>query len=110
MTFEMVRRRFPWAIHALVLVLIIIFATLPLIGVFVAEWLAGAAGHDCRLDEAGIYPCEYFGINVGGLLGALFAMGWLALVTLPLGAVALVAWIVIMFVHRHSWHNKKHDH
>ncbi|MPY67166.1 hypothetical protein F8S09_10745 [Deinococcus sp. SDU3-2] len=68
----------------------------PLLGVMIASAVAGAFG--CRLDEAGSYPCVVAGVDVGGLLSTLFVMGWLMLLTIPLGAVlgaaGLVAWLV----------------
>jgi len=67
----------------------------PLLGVLVASAVAGAFG--CRLDEAGSYPCMVAGVDVGGLLSTLFVLGWLMLLTLPLGAVlgvaGLAAWL-----------------
>lgn len=57
----------------------------PLLGVLIASAVANANG--CRLDEAGTYPCVVAGQDVGGLLGSLFVLGWLMLLTIPVGAV-----------------------
>lgn len=69
----------------------------PLLGVLIASWVAGANG--CRLDEAGSYPCVVAGVDVGGLLSTLFALGWLMLVTLPVGALLAVVGVVFWLIH-----------
>ncbi len=60
----------------------------------------------CRLDEAGTYPCVVAGVDVGGLLSFLFVLGWLMLVTIPVGVLAgsggLVAWVVWLVSRRRT--------
>ncbi|BDP43147.1 hypothetical protein DAETH_31160 [Deinococcus aetherius] len=74
----------------------------PLLGVLLSSWVAGANG--CRLDEAGTYPCVVAGVDVGGLLSTLFVLGWLMLVTIPVGVLVglggLVAWAVLLVSRR----------
>jgi hypothetical protein len=74
------------------LLLILVLALLPVASVLLSSVVADAAG--CRLDEGGFHPCVILGADWGGVLGTMFVLGWLALVTLPLGAVALAAWAV----------------
>ncbi|HEV7253941.1 MAG TPA: hypothetical protein VGN97_12715 [Mesorhizobium sp.] len=74
------------------LALILLFAILPILSVLASIAIADAAG--CRLDEGGIYPCPIFGSDWGATLGTMFVLGWLAFLTLPIGALALAAWLV----------------
>lgn len=84
---------------AWILVGIVLFALLPIFSVLAASGIASLA--DCQLNEAGTHPCVILGIDVGGLLAFMFVAGWLALATVPIGAVALVIWIafaIVLFV------------
>lgn len=83
------RRR--WVLLAAVLWVLFTFG--PLLGVLVASAVANA--HGCRLDESGAHPCVVAGRDVGGLLAGLFVLGWLMLVTLPVGALIGVAGVVV---------------
>jgi len=48
-----------------------------------------------QLDEGSPNSCPLIGIELGEILYSMVALGWLALVTLPLGAVALWVWQMI---------------
>jgi hypothetical protein len=76
----------------LVLLLILLIAALPIISVFMSEAIANALG--CKLNEANVYPCVVMGMDIGHVLAIMFVMGWLGLATLPLGALALVGWLI----------------
>src|SRR5581483_262815 len=75
------------------LVLIVAFALMPLISAlsagFVAQWLG------CRLDESGAHTCMLWGSDIGDTLLVFFVMGWLSLLTLPLGGLAFLVWLAV---------------
>jgi hypothetical protein len=48
------------------------------------------------LDESGVHPCPCLGVDVGEPLTVLFVMGWLALITLPTGLLAMFAFLIVM--------------
>ncbi|GMA15739.1 hypothetical protein E5F05_06160 [Deinococcus metallilatus] len=75
-------RRF-WPLLAVLLWALFTFG--PLLSVLVASAVATANG--CALDEGSIHPCVIAGWNAGGLLYTLGVLGWLMLLTLPVGAV-----------------------
>jgi hypothetical protein len=78
-------RRFPWTAYWLALAAIVILACLPLISVLVASTIAEAQGQ---------------------LLAAAVVLGWFMLVTLPLGLVVGLAWVVALVVHRLLWRRR----
>jgi hypothetical protein len=47
----------------------------------------------CTVNEADVHPCHLLGISIGPILYALSVMGWLMIVSLPLGAVVLLTWL-----------------
>jgi hypothetical protein len=98
------RKRFPWIIYLLVLVLILAFTLAPIGSVVACSWIANAYG--CKVDEGSAHPCMINGVDRGELLYALGVMGWLMLVTLPAGACAVLGWIVILVIHRSRWRNR----
>lgn len=90
-------RAFPWKAYLWSLAGLLLFASAPLLGGFLASVIASA--HDCRLNEATVHSCVVLGIDLGGMLYVLFVMTWFGLVTLPLGAMALTGWIVVLVLH-----------
>jgi hypothetical protein len=46
------------------------------------------------------------GNDYGQLLYTLGVMGWLMLVTLPVGALAFVLWLIILLPHRANWRKR----
>ena len=91
-------RRFPWLIYGLALLLILVLAVLPLISALGAGAVASANG--CALDEGSIHPCLIGGVDRGELLYELGVLGWLMLATIPLGAIAVVLWVIVLMIHR----------
>lgn len=81
---------------AWMLLAIVLFALLPIISVMASSGIAALG--NCHLNEARAHPCEIVGIDVGGLLAFMFVAGWLALMTVPIGAVALLVWLMIALV------------
>ncbi len=98
-----VASRFPWKVYFLALVLIVLFAAAPLIGVVIASWLAEANG--CMLNEGSVNPCFIFGMDWGGALYTLFVLGWFMLATLPLGGGALIVFVIVFIIHYLAWRN-----
>ena len=66
-----------WTIFPVVCVLIV-FAVAPMFG--------------CEVNEGSPTPCLVFGVDIGKILYTLGVMGWLGVVTLPTGGLALVAY------------------
>ena len=97
--------RFPWVLYAIALVLILVFALWPVASVALSGWLAQA--HGCALNEGDIHPCMIGGSDWGGTLYAMFVMGWFMLATLPLGALALAAWLLVLVVHYLVWRRQR---
>ena len=90
----------------LALGLIVLLAAAPVISVFLAAGISDALG--CTLNEGGSSPCSLMGIDLGNTLSAMFIFGWLAIDTLPLGAVAFLIWLVaavITFII--SWYRRR---
>jgi hypothetical protein len=77
---------FRWIVGSLLLA-----CSLPLCSLLLAGAVASLLG--CTLNEANDHPCFILGVPIGPALYALATMGWLMIVTLPLGAVALITWI-----------------
>jgi hypothetical protein len=90
-------RRFPWMVYGLVLLGILVLAVLPLVSALGAGAIASANG--CALDEGGIHPCLIGGVDRGELLYEFGVLGWLMLATIPLGAIAVVVWVIVLAVH-----------
>jgi hypothetical protein len=83
-------------------VLIVLLSAAPLIVAIGAGTYAEARG--CVLHEGFVNPCIVDGVDVGQTLYELGVLGWLGIVTIPFGALALIAliiaWIVIAAVGR----------
>lgn len=85
-----------WLVMWILLAAILLFATAPVISVAIAGMIAEANG--CRLHEGFANPCVIGGVDWGGTLYALGVMGWFMLATIPIGAIALAAWVVAAVV------------
>jgi hypothetical protein len=73
--------------------IIVLIATAPMISVLISGVVAGVLG--CPLDEGSPHPCPFMGVDLSEILYSMVVFGWLGLVTLPLGAVALWVWQMI---------------
>src|SRR5207248_7928868 len=98
------RKRFPWIVYWIVLGLIALFAFAPIGPVMACAWIANA--HGCRVDEGSVHPCIINGHDYGELLYSLGVLGWLMLVTIPLGLFAFAGWLVFLILHRSSWRRR----
>ncbi|MDX2257293.1 MAG: hypothetical protein NW205_00095 [Hyphomicrobiaceae bacterium] len=74
----------------------VLLALAPLICVVIAGTIADA--HGCRLHEGFVNPCMISGEDWGKALYTMAVMGWFAIATLPLGAMAIVVWLVVEIV------------
>lgn len=92
---------FPWKLYLGVFLSIALVALLPVLSVAIAGGIASLA--DCRLDEGNVHPCVILGADFGGLLYGMGVLGWLMLVTLPLGALAGFGWVLVWIGH-FAWH------
>jgi hypothetical protein len=69
--------------------LIVLFAMSPVLCAMLASLIASLCGS--RLDEGNAYPCFVLGVDIGGLLSHMFVLGWLSLITVPIGLICIVA-------------------
>lgn len=75
---------------------ILLWMLWPVLSVLIAGSVASA--YDCQLDEGSVHSCVVLGRDVGESLYTLFVLGWLGLITLPTGAIALVVFSVVVLV------------
>lgn len=74
------------------LIVILVFTLGPLISVMLAGLIGDANG--CMVNEGGPNACLVGGIDMGETLYIMTVLGWLMFVTLPLGGVALLVWLI----------------
>lgn len=77
-------------------VLSISIGVFPLLIALLASLIARACG--CTLNEADPHACMLLGKDVGGLLYSMFVFGWFGMLTVPAGAIGLLAsavWAVL---------------
>jgi hypothetical protein len=98
------RKRFPWILYWIVLVLIVLFAFAPIGSVILCGTIANAYG--CKVDEGSVHPCIINGQDYGHLLYSLGVLGWLMIVTLPCGLFAFVIWLIVLILHRANWQKR----
>ena len=79
---------------------IIVIAELPLISVLCTYGLASILG--CTVNEGGATPCPFMGVDLGETLVTMMVLGWLGLITLPVGGVALAIWLAA-WIGRRIW-------
>src|SRR5437773_9474470 len=99
-----VRKRFPWILYGVALVLIFLFAFAPIGSVMLCGAIANAYG--CKVDEGSVHPCIISGHDYGELLYSLGVMGWFMLVTIPCGLVAFVSLLIFLILHRVVWRTR----
>jgi hypothetical protein len=71
---------------------IVLAAAAPVISVFLATGISDGLG--CALGESG-GACRLMGVDIGNVLSEMFVFGWLAIDTLPLGALGFLIWLVV---------------
>jgi len=94
-------KAFPWRIYILLLVAIAAIALAPVGSVVIGSWIANS--HGCRVDEGSVHPCVIGGKDYGNALYTMGVLGWLMIITLPLGFFAFMAWLIVLLVHRSHW-------
>jgi uncharacterized membrane protein YhaH (DUF805 family) len=77
--------------------LIVLFALAPLISLIIG--LVIAAGLGCELDEGSVHPCLFMGTDLGDTLYVMTVAMWFSMFTVPLGAVAVVVWLIVVAAH-----------
>jgi len=97
-------RRFPWIIYWVVLFLILVVTLSPVASVVTAGWIANT--HGCRVDEGSAHACMIGGKDYGDLLYTMAVLGWLMIVTIPGGALALMLWLIVLSLHRARWRKR----
>ena len=75
---------------------ITILALSPIIISVIAGGLGNCLG--CNINEAGTDDCIRWGIPFGNILNPLGVIGWFALLTIPVGVLAFVAWTIYCVV------------
>ncbi|MGI8820468.1 MAG: hypothetical protein ACR2ID_06345 [Chthoniobacterales bacterium] len=96
-----IAKRFPTRLYALLLFLIAAVALAPFASILISDAIAGH--YNCTLNEGGAHPCVIGGVDVGETLAVMFVLGWLMFLTVPLGAVAFLIWLVVLVIHRIRW-------
>ena len=74
-------------------VLIVLFATAPLISALIGGGIAESLG--CTVTEGVNSPCLFRGSDVSEALSVMVVLAWFAFETLPLGAVLLAVWLIV---------------
>jgi hypothetical protein len=87
-----------------VCVTVLVIALLPVISVSLTYAIASALG--CSVNEGGATPCPFMGIDLGETLVTMMVLGWLGLITLPVGGVALAVWLAA-WVGRRIWRRRQ---
>ena|SRR6516164_9856975 len=78
------------------LVLILLITGLPVINILISSVIASALG--CRLDEGSVHPCLFVRMDLGDLLYFLFVSGWFAVLTIPVGVMLILVWLIVAVV------------
>lgn len=97
MSGPLARRKFPWWIYVVALLVILALALWPVASVALAGWIAET--NACRLDEGSIHPCLINGEDWGPTLYSMFVMGWFMLATIPLGGIGLLILALVFIIH-----------
>jgi hypothetical protein len=84
------------AIHALVVVLILLAGLSPFIATAIAGSIANANG--CELHEGFVNPCVINGVDRGQDLYTLGVLGWLGIATVPLGLIAALVYLLVVVI------------
>jgi hypothetical protein len=93
-------QRGPFFWFSAVCVTILVIALLPVISVSLTYAISSALG--CSVSEGGATPCPFMGVDLGETLVTMMVLGWLGLLTLPVGGVALAIWLAA-WIGRRIW-------
>lgn len=81
-------------IHTVIILAILSVGFAPLLGVMWVGAVAEANG--CQVDEGSVHSCIVDGRDMGQTLYTVGVMGWLMLVTIPLGLGAAGLYVVVV--------------
>ena len=98
-------RRFPGWIYALVFTVIVLFSLAPILSMLIASTIAQA--HGCYVDEGSVHPCVIGGMDWGETFYTMTVLCWFMFFTLPIGAIAFFACLVLFFIHLVTWRQKR---
>jgi hypothetical protein len=84
--------------NAIVFGVILSWTVFPLVCVLLAATVAAVCG--CSINEGSPDPCVIFGTDIGKPLYILGVMGWLSIVTLPTGGIALLVYLTFLLIER----------
>jgi hypothetical protein len=84
--------------NAIVFGVILSWAVFPLVCVILAAIVSALCG--CSINEGSPTPCFVFGTDIGKPLYILGVMGWLSIVTLPTGGIALLVYLTFLMIER----------
>lgn len=98
------RHPFPWGGYLRSAAIILLVTLSPIIGLLIVAFFAWVG--DCEVNEAFVQPCVILGLEIGGFFAGLGVMGWFMLITLPLGAMALISWALVLGWHYFTWQRK----
>jgi hypothetical protein len=82
--------------NLLILIPILLWTIWPVILVAIAGAIASANG--CQLNETVINSCIVDGREMGNTLYSLGVMGWFMLVTIPTGLLALLIFLLLLWI------------
>lgn len=91
------RRGFPWLRYVILTLVIIVLGLSPLMLAIGAGFVAEANG--CALNEGSVNTCMVGGEDWGEGLYAAFVLGWFSLATIPLGAMGLGIFALVLIIH-----------
>ena len=97
-------QRGPFFWFSAVCVTILVIAVLPVISVSLTYAISSALG--CSVNEGGATPCPFMGVDLGETLVTMMVLGWLGLLTLPVGGVALAIWFAA-WIGRWIWRRRQ---
>lgn len=97
-------KKFPWVIYVIVLLFVVAVALAPIGSVVAAGVIANS--HGCHVDEGSVHPCVIGGKDYGEMLYTLGVLGWLMLITVPAGALAVAVWTVVLLIHHARWRKR----
>jgi hypothetical protein len=80
--------------NAIVYGIFVSWTVFPIVCVLIVSAVSAICG--CTVNESSPTPCVVFGVDIGRPLYILRVMGWLGIVTLPSGGIALVLYTVFV--------------
>ncbi len=80
----------------LVFLAIALFAISPFLSAILSSIIGKWLG--CNINEAGTDPCLRWGVDFGKVLYPMFVMGWLSLLTMPIGLLLGIGFTVYLLM------------